>query len=71
MDLTEEDELYAGGEEGAARLFFLVFNTSTTLTNAQAVALVLGLTALIGGIAAAAYFFLLTSGTGSHGTQSF
>ena len=37
-----------------------MFNASTTLTTSQAVALVIGLTALFGGLAAAAYFFLLS-----------
>ena len=46
-------------EEATGRLF-LTFNTSTTLTTAQAIALILGLTALFGGLAAAASFFLLS-----------
>ena len=39
-----------------------MFNTSNTLSTAQALAIVLGISALLGGLAAAAYFLLLTMG---------
>ena len=62
MDDYDESDLFESSdllEEATGRLF-LVINASTTLTESQAIALIIGLTALFGGLAAAAYFFLLS-----------
>ena len=57
-------------EDDFAGRLFLIFNTSTTISQAQAIAIVLGITALLGGLAAAAYFFLLSMGNDDGGGYS-
>ena len=72
LQLLSEDDLlsYDPDFAGEGRLFF-IFNTSQTITTGQAAAIILGITALLGGLAALAYFFLLSmdsgGGTGTGG----
>lgn len=65
--LSEFTDLSDYGQ-GEGRFFF--FNLSTTISTAQAVALVLGITAVLGSIAALAFFFMLNMGGGGKDDSS-